>query len=376
MIPIIPKVNPGDLITADRMNQMASAIANLDARLTVLEATGPVANPVRIDGFTVNQPVRVGDQIEVNGAGFLIPAVLNAVTMGNVPVTSFAMMSGASKLVFTVPAIPNVPVNGTAVTVALTNANGSATSPQLIVFPKVDLPSGQTQVLYTNAPVMPFNQPNITAGQVYIFTFEITAFTDRNVSYAIAPGITGANWLAKLVETSPQPVTQNGTLPIHVQVTAAAGTGVLTLNVTETTSGTKVTPGTIQLTIVTGSPPPTPDNRVRVAFRTAGLGATLAGGAIEFKRNQQGAVGFTVTFTEQGDYVINPTMRAPTGWTRNGVDIQNVHVNQPPQGQTGSQDVNVLFTAGAQAASTDLMFTVTRPPNLSVTYVQPVTVVP
>jgi hypothetical protein len=374
----IPNVNPGDLITADFMNQIIAALGGLDTRVSKLEGASSVTHPVRIDGFTASQPVHVNDQIEVDGAGFLIPVTLNAVTMGGTPVTSFAtLLSNSNKLIFSVPPIANIPNTGTAVTVTVTNANGTATSPQILVFPANIVPTGATQLLYTTPPVMPQGGTNITAGQNYTFTFTLTAVTSSSVTYAITPTITGAGWSTQLLDSSPVQVTANATQPIHVQVTpaaGAAGTATLSLSAVETTPGTQVSPASIPLAITLGSPPPTPDNRVRVVLRTAGGGASISGGVVQFVRNQSGGVGFTVLVTQAGSYTVNPTMRNTAGWTRNSLDISGFQVNQPAEGQTANQDINVFFTGSAGAANTDLLFAVTRGTDLSVTYVQLVTI--
>jgi len=375
----IPNVNPGDLITAEFMNQLIAALGGLDTRVTKLEGASSVTHPVRIDGFTASQPVHVNDQIEVDGAGFLIPVTLNTVTMGGVPVTSFAtLLSNANKLIFNVPPIANIPRTGAPVTVTVTNANGSAVSPQILVFPASTVPTGATQLLYTTPPVMPQGSPNITVGQNYTFTFDLTAITNSSVTYAITPTITGAGWSTQFLDSSPIQMTANATQPLHVQVTptaaGATGTATLSLSVVETTPGTQVSPASISLAITLGSPPPTPDNRVRVVLRTAGGGASIAGGVVQFARNQSGGVGFTVLVSQAGTYNVNPTMRAAAGWTRNSLDVPTFLANQPAPGQTANQDVNVFFTGSTGAANTDLLFAVTRGTDLSVTYVQPVTV--
>ncbi len=184
---IPPKVNPGDLIASAYLNQIIDALSGLDQRVSKLEAVGSVTNPVIITGFTATQPVHVGDQIEVDGAGFMIPSVLNQVSIGGVVVTGFAFSSSSTKLVFTVPALPTATPAGTPFTVTVTNANGSATSQPIIIQSAVVAPAGRTQFVFSTPPVMPVGQPNITAGQVYQFAFSLTAITNLEGNYAITP---------------------------------------------------------------------------------------------------------------------------------------------------------------------------------------------
>lgn len=163
---------------------------------------------------------------------------------------------------------------------------------------------------------------------------------------------------------------------MRVAVTSAAGSGVLSLSIIETTPGSTVTPGNATITINAGSPPPTPENRARVTISGAGMGASISGNGVKFTRNTQGSVTFTIIFNDQGggDYTVSAAMRAPTGWTAGGIDLPSFHVNAPPAGTTTTTKVNVLFTPGSLAANTDLVFTVTRGTDFSVPYALPVVI--
>jgi hypothetical protein len=376
---IPPKVNPGDLITASFMDQIIDALSGLDQRVSKLESTGAVTNPVQITGFTATQPIRIGDQIEVDGAGFLVPAILNQVTMGGVLVTSFAFSSNGQKLVFNVPTIPSVTPAGTSVTVTVTNANGSATSQPIIVQSAVVAPVGKITLIFASAPVMPLGQPNITTGQIYQFGFSLTAVTNLSGNYALTPSVTGAGWSAQLVDSSPMSIGAGATATIRVNVTAGTGSGTLSLSAIETTTGSQVTPGNAQVTITTGSPPPTPETRARVTLAGASLGAAVSGTGVTFTRNSLGAVGFTVQLTSIGNYSVSAAMLSPQGWTLGGIDVPTFNVTTPPpSGTTANQNVNLTFTAGTGAANTSLVFTLTGintgGTTISVTYSLPVTV--
>lgn len=379
---IPPKVNPGDLITASYMDQIIDALSGLDQRVSKLEATGSIANPVQITGYTANQPVHVGDQIEIDGSGFLVPAILNQVAIGGAQVTSFASgLSTPGKLLFTVPSIVGATDAGTPVTVTVTNANGTATSTfQILVRSASTAPKGRTQLVYDTPPVMPNNQQNVTASQIYEFGLTLTAITDQAATYAITFNMSGAGWSATPVDPSPVTLSPNASTRVRFQVTAAAGSGLLSINAQETTPGSLVTPGQAQITITAGSPPPTPETRVRVTLAQASLGAVILGTGLLFTRNTQGTITYTILFTEQGNYAVSAVMRDPTGWTSpaaGAVTPAAFQVNAPPPGGTTPQNVNVQFTAGATAANkTDLVLTVTRGNDISVPYSVPVTVGP
>ena len=147
----------------------------------------------------------------------------------------------------------------------------------------------------------------------------------------------------------------------------------------ETTPGSQVTPGSAQVTITTGSPPPTPETRARVTLASAALGAAIAGNGITFTRNNLGVVGFTVQMLSIGNYTASVAMVTPQGWVLGGIDVPSFNVaTQPPAGAPATQGVNVTFTAGSGAANTSLVFTLagtnTGGMNISVTYALPVAV--
>ncbi len=226
---------------------------------------------------------------------------------------------------------------------------------------------------------MPVGSPNITAGQVYQFGFGLTAVTNLAGNYAITPTVTGAGWSVTMVSQSPAPLPGNGTANLQLNVTAGTGAGVLTVSVIETTPGSQVTPGSAQVTITTGSPPPTPETRARVTLASAALGAAIAGNGITFTRNNLGVVGFTVQMLSIGNYTASVAMVTPQGWVLGGIDVPSFNVaTQPPAGAPATQGVNVTFTAGCGAANTRLVFTLagtnTGGMNISVTYALPVAV--
>src|SRR5271165_2623474 len=368
------KVNPGDLITASYMDQIITALSTLDQRVSKLEATGAVTNAVQITGYLATQPVHVGDQIEIDGSGFLVPAILNQVTIGGAQVTNFSSgLSTASKLLFVVPQIQGVTNAGIPVAVTVTNANGSATSSfQILVYSTSTAPHGRTQLVYDTPPVMPNNQQNITAPNTYQFGFTLTAVTDQQATYAITFNVTGAGWSATLVDSTPITLSPNASTHVRVQVTAAAGSGVLSISAQETTSGSSVTPGNAQITIAAGSPPPTPETRVRVTLTQAGGGAVIAGVGVVFSKSiPQGTITYTILFAQQGNYTVTAAMRNPQGWSSPAggpVSPASFSVNQPGAGGTTPQNVNAQFTVGPGANNTDLVLTVSNGSDINVPY--------
>lgn len=373
------QVQPGDLISADLMNEILAAIGDLQIRVAGLEGAGPSSSAVRIDGLRAIQPLRVNDPAEIYGAGFLVPALLNTVTMGGLPVAN--LRGSATQLFFQVPRLA-VSSAGTATTVTVVNANGTASSAPIMVLPEPIVPSGQTQLTYTTPPVMPAGQPNLTGGgNDYTFTFSIRFVpavdnTSPSAMYNLSATCSGTGWSARFIDANQVLASAGAAINVRVSVTAGTGQNELMVSAVEASTGSKVAPGETRLSMAVGSPPPTPESRVRVVLANVGLGASIVGSAVRFQRGQSGAMQFTALMAEGGDYTVEPAMRSAAGWTRDSLDISSFRVGTPPAGTTANQDINVFFTAGAAAAATDLLFTVRRPSDgLSVTYAQGVTVV-
>jgi len=387
----IEKVRPGDLISANLMNSFMDKLISLEDRIAVLEAAGPDLNAVIITDFSPAGTLRVGDILEINGKNFSVPAVNNAVTVGGVSVPVFRFGSTDSKLIFDIPDVTGLdPTNGTSVPVTVTNSNGAASKP-LILKPALKIPHGRIEVVYDNPPVLPFGDQNIIAG-TYVFGFSITTFVDLDATYTLTPTATGSgSWAAELLEdSSDQPRSSNQiTMPgnvggeqrdLRLRVTVPSGQpdgtiGTLALAAIENTTGSNVTPGNEQIQITIGSPPPTPETRVRVTLRSADLGAQIVGGKVQFTRNSPGRVRFTILFTEGGDYAVTALVRNSSGWSAADIDLPTFTVTNPSSGSTTNQNINVGFVAGGTATATDIIFTVTRGSDISVQYVQGVTVV-
>lgn len=383
------RVKPGELITANLMNTIFDKLKSLDSRVTLLETSGPGDNTVVITGFSFTEPLHVGDVLTIVGRNFSVPADNNIVTVGGVRVPFFRFGSSDSQLTFDVPNVAGLDPNGSSVNVVVTNPKGTD-SDTVTLRPALLIPQGRVEVLYNIAPVLPFGDPNIRAGS-YIFGFSVTAFVDQDATYTLTPTIDGSGvWSAQLLEDgSDQPrASDQITIPgniagvqrnIRVRATVPnqpdGTTGTLTLAVTENTTGTMVTPGNDQIDITIGSPPPTPETRVRVTLRLADAGAQIVGDKVQFTRDSPGRVQFTILFTEGGTYQVAAVMRNATGWSTAEIDLPTFNVTPPAAGSTTNQNINVIFTAGATGTDTDLVFMVTRGADISVRCVQGVTAV-
>src|SRR5207247_10052245 len=105
----------------------------------------------------------------------------------------------ATHRIFDVPSIPGITPGGSLVTITVTNGNGSG-SGQFMLSPLQAVPTGNIQVFYSSAPVMPVLEPLITADRSYIFTYTIRTSVDLTATYAVVTSLTGPTWAAELLQ--------------------------------------------------------------------------------------------------------------------------------------------------------------------------------
>jgi hypothetical protein len=382
---LLPQVRPGDLITAELMNGVVDLLQDLETRIAALETAGGTRSVTitAVTGTTV--PVRSGTRATAIGTNFARPAILNTVTIDGAPVTAFSTIESTdTRLVFDVPQVPGLPQEGRPARLVVSNANGVGTF-DFTLAPKEQGATGNSEVSYAVAPILPAGQSTVALGQSYVFTYKINAFASAAANYLVQPTISGAaGWTAQVLpDNGDQPTDGIVNIPgaitgsskdVRIRVTLPASGGAGTLNVAVTSpENPRINPGFASpITIAPGAPPPTPDNRVRMSLAAPAPGP---GGRIVFPRGQATPVTVSVAVTQQGTYNVSAAMRNAAGWTDGGLDTTQFQVKtDPPPGQPANQPISASFTAGASATATDLIFTVTRGSDVNVQFAVPVTV--
>lgn len=370
------RVNSGDIISADFMNGILTRVDALEEKVRNLEQSTPPAGVIITDVVGAD-PFRIGNRVHVLGRNFSEPAEANTVTVGGESVQSFAFGGSDQGLIFDLPAVSNLNPNGSPVLVVVQTAGGAMATYQIILHPALILPAGRIDVTYSMAPVMPEGQPNISGDESYDFIYEVTTFVDLNATYTLTPIITGVSgWTASVIEGSTisipgdvSGITRLIGVRVNVPLGAAAGAaGQLRLAVEENSNDSQVNPGHDDITIAVGSPPPTPETRVRVSLRSDVSDLT-------FTRPSSNMLEFNIAITEAGTYSVVAEMRNPSGWTINGIDFPIFTVSDPSGGSdVVNQIISIDISAGGLAEATDLILTVTRPamttPSVSVSYSQ------
>src|SRR5262245_51597362 len=107
----LSKVNPGDIIPSAGWNYFVDKIAELEQRISQLEATAP-GGTVVITNFEPFFQQAIGQVLVINGSGFMFPPETNVVKVDDIQITSFRPQSTSIRLEFIVPAVTNVPPTG------------------------------------------------------------------------------------------------------------------------------------------------------------------------------------------------------------------------------------------------------------------------
>ena len=199
------EVRPGELITADLMNQVLAQIASLDLRVTNLETNvGEGSGKLTIIGVTPN-PVDMGSLLTIIGSNFGTDPKLNVITIGGAHVQSQNIAGGPGYLAFKVRPIQGVPSGATGKQVTLTVSNpntGFASTKVTVRQAQPTIPSGTMRVHMTKPP----NVPQTDAGSVYVYEFTVNVITNMDETYLLEPMISELGWSARIVDAGDTPI--------------------------------------------------------------------------------------------------------------------------------------------------------------------------
>jgi hypothetical protein len=282
------QVRPGELITAELINQILAQLEGLETRIVTLEAAGggvTTGPSVVITGLQPSGSVPVQSELRILGRNFGLPSA-NVVTIDGVPVGQIKSGSTDTLLIVDVPLIGGVAEQGKTVTLTVSNPSGFAQT-SLVIVPAVQTtPTGSLFVTLSRSPT----EPQLLPGQSYIFVFSVQAFTNMEELFSLTPNIT-PGWTAAIVNDdnvplipaeirfpkSDPPVGTTNEVRVRVTLptaTAGAPTALLRLAVAskKNPAGLNKTSGGDPITV--GQPPP-PPQRVKVSF-SAVLGSPPA----------------------------------------------------------------------------------------------------
>lgn len=276
MAPPIPKVAPGELITAQFMNRVINAWNDLDRRVGDLEGSGTVV-------LTELSPVgslRMASEVQVKGRNFGLPSQVTVSFDGTGAYLKPG--SGDRLLVFDVPIIGGVGEAGVAMTMEIRAAAGTATE-RVMVLPPLALPTGDIVVSVTMPSVA-----KIDADTTYAFACSVNVRTSDNESFTMkaAAGTAQQAWVVAVTDQNKVPVSElffprssvGTSKTIYLQVTIPAGvSGPARLSVVVTAKRNAAFTGSSgdQGFTVGAAPPPQPTFPVSVKVYDTTTGAEL-----------------------------------------------------------------------------------------------------
>jgi hypothetical protein len=286
------------------MNRIVDKLTSLETRVGMLEAVGPEGEAVVITGLLPSGPVGIGSEFRVSGRNFGLPST-NVVTLDNIQVTQFKSGSSDTQLIFDIPNLQGVTQQGKVVTLTVSNPVGFA-STSLVVVPAVPTtPSGSLFVTLKQPPA----DPQLLAGQSYVFVFAVQAITNMEEAYTLAPQVS-TGWPAQIVDQnginiSPAEITipksdppDGTTRDVRVRLTIPSGAGngataQLKLVVASKRNPLALTKTSGGDTVTVGAPPP-PPQKIVVSFSNV----LSPNGVTPAFRNEQGVVVIPVAGTQ------------------------------------------------------------------------------
>ena len=187
------QVRPGDLITADLMNQLLANIADLQTRVVRLEGGTTVSGTVEIIEPNPSRTLRIGERLFIVGKRL---GTDSQVKIEEALIESFEPGSDDNTLIISaIPAIANIPYAGRLVTLYLSNPRGSASTKFWLKQPEITIPTGRLSVTLFEAP----QEPKFEATHDYFFTFRILAVADMDETYNLH-AFTDLGWPTLVVD--------------------------------------------------------------------------------------------------------------------------------------------------------------------------------
>ena len=193
-------VRPGDLITADFFNGLIERLAALEERVDVLEGDAggdAVAITQLIPSGTANDPIRVGQTLQILGQNFGFSLGAHRVRFDQLQVTAFLPGTDDTRLIVSVPTALAVPPGGRSVT--LTVSNGVTTDARVIAVHPIQITlSGDVDVLWNDTLDLnpdPNPIPSPASGtQIVRFAYRLRSRASTTAAFTVTPTVSETVW--------------------------------------------------------------------------------------------------------------------------------------------------------------------------------------
>ncbi|HZT77423.1 MAG TPA: IPT/TIG domain-containing protein [Vicinamibacterales bacterium] len=370
------RVQPGDLITADLMNQIMSAIETLDGKVGSSTTTGTKAV---ITGYEPAGAVRPGDQLTIHGQNFGSQPSLDVVTINGVRVD---IQAGSSdqQLIVIVPAISNIPAQGLYADLTLSTANGFVKDSIFIV--------QQTTMPLTGLITVTLSPKSTTdpldSDGSYSIVYKLLAETTADATYTIQAGIDQAGWSVTAPANMQIPTsTSPGStfeVPVQLSIPKAATNGTkAVLSFTITASNNPGFSFGLSTNITVGQTLTVPSDAITVSlYKVFPPGKNVSSTIVadKTKPGQKFGAHFIATTKTPGNYTIatpkvnnDPTNKWTVTVNMSSADFPTTTANQQTiiitevTAQSGATDAEVDITVSSKDTSDT--FTLQQPLSMA-----------
>jgi hypothetical protein len=365
------QVRPGELITAELINQILAELESLESRVTKLEAGGGGSvGTLAITDIRPAGPYKVDQQIQVMGRNFGLSTGMMRASVDKVPAIVDATNSSDQLLILRIPAIPDLPLAGRQMEL-MVESGSLRDSRQIQVQPFTTTQRGGLNVEFKAV-----DPATITPGTAAIFRYTLKSLALFPASFLITATVSeianSSDWQNNLkilnsdqveisdrqirlvgeesttffVRVNPVPPNPAGatnvTFRLKVDVTAE--------NVTPNADGPRLFP--------VGRPTPLEDPSISLSSVSADPPSALQGTNIRLAQGAFTLLTLNLNFNETGQYdLLPPVLTGATNWTATIGGLNPIPVNTAPDRQGAGF---VVSAATGASASGQVEFVVQR----------------
>jgi hypothetical protein len=333
------EVKPGDLITADLINQILNNLVDLEMRVAVLEnSPGAHSKLLVLDRPINGDQFRIGDEMVLEGENLGFVSGTSVITLAGTILTDYRQGSTDQKIIVKIPGIGSLSATGSALPLNVSNGYSSAQR-TVVVRPMQDL-TGAVDVSWTSVSPNPIVAG--VAGQRAKFDFLLSSRANLDGDFLITPTISRvaniSTWQSALkVVDQAESTLKNGkaflpaggTVKISVIIDPVPNVSINTpfaLSVSAQSGAVLGTTGRLRLSV--GNALSLPDSTFSAAIDSVEFSAINSGeftrgtdtDTIRMKPQTQAMVTLVVKVTQPGNYLGRitplPSPDAPTtNWT-------------------------------------------------------------
>jgi hypothetical protein len=360
------QVRPGELITAELINQILAELESLQGRVTKLESGSIGTTPtLAITEIKPAGPYTVTQQIQVIGRNFGFSIGAHRVSIDGVRVLTFKEGSDNQNLIFDMPNIPNIPPEGKTVVLSVSNQTSTETRTVVVLRLQIAL-GGNVDVSFESVePATP------VAGGPAMFRYKVKSRANQPAQFLVTPTITVASnqqeWndalqvlddsgnqiVSSMIAVAPQ---EEKFFRIRLStVPASPPNATFTLAVSAGATGVTATPDSRPFTV--GQATEQQDSTLTLNFFSANPSSAFSAGAVRLAQGGAGRITLIAEFHVAGTYPITPAILSGTGWTaeRSSSTPENMIIAssdlENPQA-TATRNLDFIMRAAAGAAAT------------------------